>query len=295
MGSQRLDPAVKRRRGQLEDATRLGALLVDLPYFHGFRREVVRYMVGLPPKASPWGDRLHQGGAVTLMNALLRLARDTADETIGAVALGLASHAAIDRALHPLINALARRYPVGKSHDASHREAEKFQSICFHETYLGRDLMGTAALTRYLAIEQLQDSRLAGNILDAFRGAFAAAPNAADFSGFGRGYGFHIKLLGSPLGRRVAPGPAKEAARPRYLSGRWGVFSSLLEESIGASIAVINAAGNVLEATDRDASAAFEALARVLPPGSIDPDGIDVNLDVPYAITLVERPRAAAS
>jgi len=45
--------------------------------------------------------------------------------------LGVASHCAIGRTLHPLINALARLHRGSGSHDASHREVEKFQSICF--------------------------------------------------------------------------------------------------------------------------------------------------------------------
>jgi hypothetical protein len=292
IGSRKLDGAVIRRVTRHEDAARLGALLVDLPYYHKFRGEVVRYVLGMPPKPSAWGDRLHEGGAVALLNALLEVARDAKDETMGAVALGLASHLAIDRALHPLINALARRYPVGWDHGASHREAEKFQSICFHETYFGRDLMGTSALVRHLAIDgasRLAAAELARPILAAFVRAFRSAPDGSELAGFGRGYATHVRLLGSPLGRRVAPPPAKEAARPRYLRGAWGAFSLILEEAIVASIAVINATGEVLEASDRDHAAAVGALERVLPPGSIDPDGTDVDLDAPYAITLLAR------
>jgi hypothetical protein len=297
LSSPRVDVAVTRRVAHHDDAVRLGALLVDLPYYHKFGGEVVRYMLRIPAKPSLWGNRLHEGGAVTLLSALLHIARQTADETTGAVALGLASHVAIDRALHPLINALARRYPVGRNHDSAHREAEKFQSICFHEVYFGRDLMGTSALTQHLAIKlalRLADASLARPILDAFVRAFNVAPAASDFSGFGRGYGLHVRLLGSALGRRIAPQPAKEAARPRYLHGAWGVFSSLLEVAILASVPVVNAACAVLEATDRDEAAAFSALERVFPPGSIDPDGTDIDLEVPYVITLLGRPAATA-
>jgi hypothetical protein len=49
---------------------------------------VARYILGIPAKPSPWGDRLHKGGAVTLLHLLLGLARERADETMGAVHSG---------------------------------------------------------------------------------------------------------------------------------------------------------------------------------------------------------------
>jgi hypothetical protein len=78
------------------------------------------------------------------------------------------------------------------------------------------------------------------------------------------------------------------AARPRYLRGAWGPFEALLEDAIAASVPVINAAGAVLEADERDAEAdaAFAALARLLPAGTIDPQGEALDLDHPIAISL---------
>ncbi len=288
MASPRLDASVRRRVIRREEGARLGALLVDLPYFDHYAGEVVRYALHRPARSSPWGAILHEGGAIDLLAGVLAAARDRRDDTLGAIALGLASHLAIDRALHPLVNALARRHPHG-DHGSSHREVEKFQSICFHEGYLGRDLMGRPAIARYLTLHhagELDLPDLGPPIREAFQRAFGKAPSAAELTRLGRGYRAHTWLLGSPIGRRIAPAAAKEQARPRYLHGGWGDFATHLAAAIEASVVVINAAGAVLDATDRDADAATAALARVLPAGTIDPAGDDVDLDRPFAVAL---------
>ncbi len=290
MAAPGLDAAVRRRLVRREDAARFGALLVDLPYFHRFAGEVVRYLAGIPAKASPWGPKLHEeGGAVKLLHELVRLARRDRDETLGAVALGLASHASIDRALHPLVNSLARLHKAGKNHDASHREVEKFQSICFHEAYMGKDLMGTPAITGYLTIRlasQLAEPKISEQLRAAWAAALGGAPTARELAGYGRGYRIHTRLLGLAVGKRIAPAPAKDAARPRYLEGTWGNFSAAVESAVAASVAVLNAAAAALDAEDRDAEAAMRSLERALPHGTIDPAGDDATLCTPFAARL---------
>ena len=285
MASPALGTAVRRRLIRRDDAAKFGALVADLPYYHRYLLEVIRYVTGRPGAPSPWGSQIHDGGAVALLDRLLVIARRERDDELAAIALGLASHCAIDRALHPLINALARAYPIG-THDASHREVEKFQSICFHEQYLGRDTMGTPALATYL---QVHLANGLGDPLDRLlREAWAAALGAAlgrrELAGFVRGYRVHAWLLGTPLGKRIAPPAAKEAARPRYLHGPWGSFASLLESAIDTSIGVLEAAGAVLDATTGDVERARRALARLLPAGSIDPQGDALDLARPVEI-----------
>jgi hypothetical protein len=296
MGAPGLGASARRRIVRHEDAARLGALLVDLPYFDRYVGEVVRYLAGIAARPSPWGALLHEGGAVGLLRALLDLARVDRDPRIGAIALGLASHVAIDRALHPLVNALARAHPHG-DHGSSHREVEKFQSICFHEEYLGRDLMGDPGIRRHLTIHltgALDDAAVARPILAAFTRAFGRAPTPGELIRLGRGYRAHGRLLGSPLGRRVAPPAAKEAARPRYVHGAWGTFAEHLATAIDLSLAVIDAAADVLDAGDRDADAARAAFARVFPDGTIDPAGDDVELSRRFVVALPRAGRTAA-
>jgi Zinc dependent phospholipase C len=286
MASPTLAASVRRRLVRRDDAARLGALVPDLPYFHRYVGEVIRYVARLPAQTSPWGAVIHDGGAVTLLGSLLGIARRERDDELAAIALGLASHCAMDRALHPLINALARAHPVGPSHDASHREVEKFQSVCFHEQYLGRDTMGTAGISRYLTIQLANglDARTNRLLREAWSVALGTAPTARELDGFVRGYRAHARLLGTPLGKRVAPPAAKDAARPRYLYGPWGTFEALLDAAISTSIGVLDAAGAVLDASSADLDGALRALAVKLPPGSIDPPGHDLDLERPVQI-----------
>jgi len=290
MASPALAAAVRRRLVRRDDAARFGALLPDLPYFQRYAVEVVRYVTRLPPRPSPWGAAIHDGGAIALLTHLLPIARRERDDDLAAVALGLASHCAIDRALHPLINALARAHPSGADHDASHREVEKFQSVCFHEHYLGRDTMGTPAITRYLTIQLARhlDPRISHLVREAWAAALGAAPTARELAGFTRGYVAHAWLLGTPLGKRIAPPAAKLAAHPRYLHGPWGSFESLLDAAIIASLGVLEAACAVLDAgpADADLDAARRALDARLPPGTIDPQGADLALDRPVQLAL---------
>ncbi|HEX7843106.1 MAG TPA: zinc dependent phospholipase C family protein [Kofleriaceae bacterium] len=292
MASPGLAAPVRRRLVRRDDAARFGALLPDLAYFHRYVAEVIRYVAHVPPRPSPWGAAIHDGGAVALLGSLLAIARRERDDDLAAIALGLASHCAIDRALHPLVNALARANPVGTSHDAAHREVEKFQSVCFHERYLGRDTMGTPAITAYLTIHLANGlanggDRLGRLLREAWADALGSAPSARELAGFVRGYRAHARLLGTRLGKRIAPPAAKDEARPRYLHGPWGTFESLLEAAIGASVGVLDAAGAVLDASASDLDAARGALAARLPAGTIDPQGAALDLAQPVGIALL--------
>ncbi len=287
MAAAGLAPELRRRLIRHDDAARFGAILVDLPYFHQFALEVMRYLAGIPAQPSRFGAALHDGGAVELLLALLDIARREHDEVLGAVALGVASHCSIDRGLHPLINALARLHREGANHDAAHREVEKFQSICFHEVYLGGDRMGTSGITGHLKIRLMGelDDRRASLIREAWRNALGDAPSHDELLGFRRGYRAHCRLLGTPLGKRLAPAAAKERARPMYLRGSWGTFERSLEDAITASVQVINAAGAVLDASTHDVPAARAHLASLLPRGTIDPDH-EIDLGARYEVTL---------
>jgi hypothetical protein len=288
MASPKLSASARRRLVKHDDAARLGAILVDLPYFHRFTNEVLRYVVGMPAKPSVWGQTLHDGGAIDLLGALIEVARRERDEVLGAIALGVASHCAIDRALHPLINALARKHVTGKNHDASHREVEKFQSICFHEQYMGRDMMGTPEITSYLAIRLAVGipERVVVLALEAWRRALGTAPEALEFLGYVRGYRTHTMLLGSPLGKRLASARAKAEAAPRYLEGTWGAFPALLQTAVAASLRVLDATADLLDADASDVHRARAQLASRLPRGTIDPMGQDVDLARPFTLSL---------
>lgn len=280
-----LPTPVRRALSRSEQSARLGALFPDLPYFEAFARELVRYVVGLPPRSSPWGARTHEDPVRVLRAFVVRAARrEGADALVPredalAFALGFASHLAVDRAMHPLVNFLADRDVAAKGgeHSAAHREVEKFQSICFHERYLGADMMGTRTLRGYLfvaGIDRLGSSPLAAMARRAVADAFGGAPAERELAGWGRSFVHYTHVLASPLGARVAPGAAKEAARPLYLHGPWGTFERALEGAVAASARALEAVAGLFEAEgELDDARARAALAGALDEGTIDPPG----------------------
>jgi len=270
-----------------ESAARLGAIALDLPYYDRYLIEVARYALRLEPRPSPLGSVVHETAAVEIALSMLERARAARSDRLAAVGLGLFSHCAMDRQLHPLVNALARRYSDGRTHDAAHREVEKLQSICFHDAYFGTSIMGSAVVVRLVAVPV--DELFAGaDVLDSLAASYADAcktPVAPSLlARMGRGYERHATVLGSRLGKRATSDAEKALSAPRFLRGGWGTFDDVLHRAIGNSAAVLDRAWAFYSSSDADVATARRVLLDALPPGSIDPQGDDVDLDRPYPL-----------
>lgn len=284
LASQALPSDARRACIRYEDAGRLGAVLPDLPYFDRYAEEVLRYATRRTPRPSPWGSALHDGAAIPIVYELCQEALRTAKLELAALALGAASHAAIDRMLHPLVNALARAHADGRTHDAAHREVEKLQSICFHQSYFGTDRMGTDGIVRLVRVpmrELFENPTLKQAVSRAFQAALPCPPSTAELIRMSNGYEQHARLIGSPVGRLVASEAEKEMARPRFLFGAWGDFATLLEEAVAHTIPILAAAWEACTSADEVAQ---RALRTALPPGSIDDLGEQVRLDRIYKL-----------
>jgi hypothetical protein len=215
-----VDGAIARAIAAHSREARLGAVLVDLPYFENFPVELARYVLRRTPRPSLWGDRLHRVAPSRVGLELLRAARrgGTRRGPLTALALGYLSHAAVDHALHPLVNRLARvRAKANSSTEAAeHREVEKFQSILFHERRLGSDRMGTRDLLAYIDIDGARvfsDGALRTAVDGALHAALGESPGSRRWQGWSRGYWQYTRVLGSPLGKLPAPPAAKDRER----------------------------------------------------------------------------------
>jgi hypothetical protein len=283
----RLPVAARACLARHEAEGRLGAIALDLPYFDHYLLEVVRYAVGRRPKPSALGAAVHDGAAIGIAFAVLDRARVYRDERLAALGLGLVSHIVMDRALHPLVNALARAHAGKLSHDAAHREVEKFQSILFHEGHLGGPIMGNARVVRLVSVpvpELLGDGALGPALAEAFTRATGMQVLLRTLTRMGRGYARHAILLGSPLGARVASAADKADAAPRFLHGAWGSFEDVVARAIDASAVPIARAWELATAEDAVAVSARARLAELMPPGTIDPQGHEVDLERPFAV-----------
>lgn len=268
-----------------EDAARLGAIAHDLPYFDRYLVEVVRYATKRRPRPSEFGSVVHDRAAVDIALSVLDRARALRSDRLAALALGLVSHAAMDRQLHPLVNALARKYAEGRTHDASHREVEKHQSIGFHDAYFGRSIMGNSLVVRLVTVpiaDLFSDRVVLDTLATAFSNGCGIPMSPALLARMGRGYAQHAILLGSPLGKRASTANERATIMPRFLAGTWGSFEAILARAISGSIEPLQRAWAFYDAGEGDAPTARRALLDVLPLGSIDPQGEDVELTKEY-------------
>lgn len=273
-----------RERGAL---LRLGAVMIDLPYFDRFALGVARYLLGRPLATSPVGDAFHRQRPVELGKRLLQRAAELRahrasardGERLLSVALGYFSHVAVDASMHPLVNQLAsvRAARLGDRQARQHSEVEKFHSVLFHEERLGYDFMGDARLVDYISV----DAHVLlgqGSIAVAFREAISSvhAPQLAReraLTRWVRGYAQYVRLLASWFGARVMPPAVKEQVRGEVYDAPFGRFVDHYARAVERSRLAIEAALDYVEAPGRDAR--FDA---VVPEGSID--------DPPYATDL---------
>ena len=221
-------PALVRRMipRHLVDAGRAGALFVDLPYFHGFARGLVRYVLGTTQAPSRWGDIFHREApirvAIELGEAGARLTRTSstveAGEWVRALALGYVSHAALDTALHPLINRLAAERAAALSDSAArqHGEVEKIHSVLFHAERYGFDFLGTPTLGAHIHADfssLVKPGPVRDAVHEAITRTLGRAPPERAFAGWARGYQQFRWILVSPLGKRVCPRAEQERER----------------------------------------------------------------------------------
>lgn len=264
--------------GALHALGRLGALVIDFPYFERFPLGVLRYLLKRPTAQSAWGDMLHKGRPVRAATSMLDAVRalrvqgrtDDADRVF-AFALGFVSHLAVDRSMHPLVNRMARERAGRLGGEAAHHhtEIEKFHSVLFHEERLGFDFMGKRALREHIEVDAHaihRDATLGPVFAQALREATGLDPSEKLLAGWARGYRQYVWLVSGPLGKRLVPEQVKEVVRPElYRGSPFGDFADAYDAAVAASREALEAALDFVETTEGAA-----AFARVLPEGPID-------------------------
>lgn len=262
-------------------ALQLGALFVDLPYFETIGSSLVRHALHLPPRPSPWGDRLHQEAPIRVgrllgeAGARLRRCAQTreAGDSLILLAVGYFSHAAVDCALHPIINDLARRHAAtsGRSAIFWHHTIEKVQSALYHELRHGRDYLGTAALIEHLSVEVTPlaaPGPLAGAVASVLTECLGQAPTHEQFASWGRGYRRFLRILGNPIARFGIPQTLRARVRGALFDDI--DFPGRFDHAVNESRRWTALLWQYLHDGVFDASAQ-EALGRVIPEQSLDP------------------------
>jgi len=270
--------SVSFRRGRLLDLGRLGSVVIDLPYFERFPMGVLRYLLKRPTALSEWAKALHLTTPVAVAHELLAQTRALrqqkstlreADEVL-ALALGYVSHLAIDRALHPLVNQLARERAakVGRDPDHHHTDVEKYHSVLFHEARLGFDFMGRRELAEHIRVDAHaihREPHLARALCAGLQRALGHAPQRAELRDWASGYRQYVVLVSSPLGKLLAPEADKRSMRDEVYIGPWGSFPERYELAVEIARAALDATLAWAEDTDRG-----DVFAQVMPEGPID-------------------------
>ena len=146
----RVHAGVRRALGREDPFMRLGAVLLDLPFYTNIVPMTLGYWLERPAEDCPFALALHRDRPDLLAWHLLRHAhqdeRLTKDQRAALVA-GVMAHMVLDMELHPLVNWCARRDQAryGGNNSHHHRLTEKYHSLFFHRDTLGQDPIGTRA------------------------------------------------------------------------------------------------------------------------------------------------------
>lgn len=263
------------RVGELRSLGRLGSVVIDFPYFERFPLGVLRYVMRRPTAQSAWGELLHKGNPVAAAAWMVERARASRSSRVLALALGFISHLAVDRALHPLVNRMARERARRLGGDPSHHhtEVEKFHSVLFHEERLGFDFMGTSALREHIAVgaELVHlDAELFATLEESFSAALGTPPGRRAWRRWSRGYQQYVWLVSSPVGTRIVPEDVKRDVHGELYRGAWGAFVDAYGGAVARSRDAIDAALAVANAPESDVNRARDAFNAALPEGPID-------------------------
>ncbi len=132
-------PAGLRQQIAATDDFRLGAVLVDLPYFEHLLLNGIRLLLKRDVRFNIWGLRLHLHSPTRLCRELFRRARDLPAR---AMALGALTHLAVDTLFHEEIE--RRVSAIGSPNpNALHKTIEDQVDLHSHRHLLGHPGMGT--------------------------------------------------------------------------------------------------------------------------------------------------------
>ncbi|HEY6880161.1 MAG TPA: hypothetical protein VI299_19185, partial [Polyangiales bacterium] len=206
---------------------------------------------------------------------MLERARSTGSSRVLALALGFVSHLAVDRALHPLVNRMARERARRLGGDPAHHhtEVEKFHSVLFHEERLGFDFMGKPALRAHIGLDAAQvhrDAELLSTLEESFAAVTGTPPGRTAWQRWSRGYQQYVWLVSSAVGTRIVPEDVKRRVHGELYRGAWGAFVDAYGVAVARSRDAMDAALAVVEASESDALQARDAFSAALPAGPID-------------------------
>lgn len=258
---------------------RFGAALPDLPYFGRLGRELLQRVLRLGVGMPPFAKLFHTAAPVAIGLKLAELVARGAlvgREAGLAVVTGYFVHVALDRELHPLVNALQEQHRrFGEGPQAAHRRIEWMQALFWLRETFGRELVGTSDFTARCRVLKRRGFPVRGigkGLFELVRTACAEvlgpAPRKKELDAWVRGLYVYGRVLGSPLGERLMlPGDPSDDYRNLYRSGDLDVGSAI-EQALFRARMYASRIGLLITRGDFSARARGKFLAE-LPEGSL--------------------------
>ena len=259
-----LHPALHRALQQQPISARLGAVLLDLPYYTGIVPLTLGYWLEWPARECPLARAIHTQDPDLLAWQLLRRAfgdrRLPHDQRLALVA-GCMAHMALDMELHPLVNFCAERdlARFGGEQSHHHRLTEKYHSLYFHRDRQGLDPIGTwgffarktLVMKRPPFVRLRAGQPLFGLVSELLAGLYPGHhPGPRQVARWVRNFRHFALMVCMPWAHRNSLNKGTPENRRRYYENDQFCFLDYWQRAYARSVALLNLAHEVWAAGD---------------------------------------------
>ena len=263
--------------------TRLGAIFHDLAYYGNMIWMAIRYGLRRPAEESYWGAKIHYDRPDEFLAHFVANARSIDNELTRnerlAIVSGFCSHVALDLAMHPLVNYIARRdqRAEGGAESHHHRLAEKYHAMFYHlDTRDGVDLIGSPEMHEKTRVtKQTSIARLAAEkplvdfAISTYELMWNDAPAREEWQGWVRSFQHFGILVGGYWARRNSRLMRTEENKRRYFQCPDFDFYEFWEAGRLRGIEIANKAFEYFERGVFDAGARAKFVADVAFDGTL--------------------------
>ncbi len=275
----RVDAGLRRALTRQDPFARLGAVLLDLPFYTNIVPMMLRYWRERPAEQRPFAVALHRDRPDLLAWHMLsggsrdtRLPRDQR----AALLAGVMAHMALDMELHPLVNWCAHRdlARFGGNESHQHRLTEKYHSLFFHRDLWNQDPIGTwdFFVRKTVIVDPPPFVRLGWRrpvyafVSDLLRGFHGSpAPGPRQVARWVRDFRHFALMVCAPWARVNSRNKGTEENRRRYYDNERFSFMDHWQRAFDRSVALVNLAYEVFNEGDGSDAAkrAFLAEAKI--------------------------------
>lgn len=264
----RVNPGLRQAMVGEDPFMRLGAVLLDLPFYTSIVPMTLGYWLERPAEDCPFAMAIHRERPDLFAWHLVRHAHQD-DRLPGdqraALLAGVMAHMVLDMELHPLVNRSARRdlarYGGNESHH--HRLTEKYHSLFFHRDLQGHDPIGTWAFfsQKTIIVDHPPFIRLdarppvyafVSDLLQGFYGARAPGPRQVAHRV--RCFRHFALLVCMPWARINGQNKGTAENRRHYYDNEEFSFPDYWERAFKRSVALVNLAHQLFLSGDFSAA-----------------------------------------